>query len=156
MAEVQTAQMVYETLCNSLTNRDWNFTRHDEDLVITCGARGEDLPVEIIIAVNDKAKVVSLYSPMPFNVNEDKRVDMAVAICMANYKLVNGSFDYDITDGKISFRLVSSFRESVLGEELFNYMLLVSASTVDEYNDKFMMISNGMMSMEQFIEWNSK
>ena len=67
--------------------------------------------------------------------------------------MINGSFDYDLNDGEIRFRLVTSFRESTLSEELFMYMVLVTAKTVDDYNDKFLMVSKGMMSIQQFIEW---
>lgn len=147
------AQTVYETICKTLESRDWNFTRHDEDLTITCGARGEDLPMDIILVVNPRAQVVSLFSPMPFKIAEEKRVDAALAVCIANYGLVNGSFDYDLSDGEIRFRLTSSYRESILSEELFNYMIVVAAGTVDDYNDKFLMISKGMFSIEQFVEW---
>ncbi len=150
------AQSVYETICKTLQTRNWKFERHDEDMVITCGACGEDLPMDIIISVNPNAQVVSLYSPMPFKIAEEKRVDAALAVCFVNDGLVNGTFDYDITEGKIRFRIVTSFRESILGEELFNYMVLVAASTVDVYNDKFLMISKDMLSVQQFVEWENK
>ena len=135
------AKSVYETICKTLDAREWKYTRHDEDLTITCGARGEDLPMDLVIMVNPNAQVVSVISPLPFKIKEDKRVDGALAVCIANYGLINGSFDYDLSDGEIRFRMVSSFRESILGEELFNYMVLVTASTVDEYNDKFLMMA---------------
>ncbi len=149
------AQSVYETICKTLESRDWNFTRHDENLTITCGARGEDLPMDIIIIVNPNAQVVSVYSPMPFKIAEEKRVEAALAVCVANFGLVNGTFDYDFSEGEIRFRIVSSFRESILSEELFNYMVIIAASTVDDYNDKFLMVSKGMMSIQQFIEWEN-
>lgn len=150
--KLKQAQSVYKTICKTLESRDWNFTRHDDNLTITCAVRGEDLPIDIIIMVNPVAQVVSLYSPMPYKIAEDKRVDAAVAVCVANYGLINGTFDYDISDGIIRFRIVSSYRESILSEELFNYMVLVSASTVDDYNDKFLMVSKGMLTVQQFID----
>lgn len=150
---LQQAQTVYETICKSFDNKDWKYERHDEDLTIVSGAQGEDLPMRMIIRVNPDAQVVSLYSPMPFNIAEEKRIDAAIAVCVANYGLINGSFDYDLNDGEIRFRLVTSFRESTLSEELFMYMVLVTAKTVDDYNDKFLMVSKGMMSIQQFIEW---
>lgn len=146
------AQSVYETICKTLDNRQWKYQRHDEDLVISCGARGEDLPMDILLIVNPKAQVVSLISPMPFKIAEDKRVDGALAVCVANHGLINGSFDYNLADGQIRFRLVSSYRESILSEELFNYMIMVSAGTIDQYNDRFLMIAKGAMTIQQFIE----
>ena len=118
------AKSVYETICKSLENNGWNYTREEEDLVIRCGIRGDDLPMDIVIIVNPKAQVVSLFSPMPYKIKEDKRVEAALAVCVANNGLVNGAFDYDLSDGSIHFRVVSSFRESILGEELFNYMIV--------------------------------
>lgn len=146
------AKYVYETICKTLESRNWSFKRYDDDLTITCGARGEDLPMDMIIIVDPRSQVVSVISPMPFKIAEEKRVEAAVAVCVANYGLVNGSFDYNLADGSIEFRIVSSFRESILGEELFNYMVVMTAHTVDDYNDKFLMISKGMLTIDQFIE----
>lgn len=44
---------------------------------------------------------------------------------------------------------------TLLCKELFEYMLMVSAATIDEYNDKFLMIAKGMISFEQFLESES-
>ena len=65
------AQSVYETICKTIASRDWKFTRHDDKLMINCGACGEDLPMDIFIIVNPQAQVVSLISPMPFLIGED-------------------------------------------------------------------------------------
>ena len=104
------------------------------------------------IRVNPRNELVSFFSKLPFNVEEDKRIDVALAICAVNYWLADGSFDYDLSDGSILFRLTSSYKESTLGEALFEYMVVVSAATVDNYNDKFFMMSKGMMTYQQFIE----
>ena len=150
---MRSAQSVYETACRALDAREWKYKRHDEDLVLSCGARDEDLPMDILIMVNAKAQVVSVISQLPFKMSEEKRVDGALAVCVANYGLVNGTFDYDISDGEIRFRIVSSFRESILSEELINYMVMITAGTVDEYNDKFLALSTGIMDFQKFVEW---
>ena len=142
---------VYSTICSMLDNKDWRYEKLDDKLMIKSGVKGDDFPIDFFMRVNPRNEVVSFISFLPFNVPEDKRVDLAIAICSANYGLVDGSFDFDITDGSIMFRLTSSYKDSALGEDLFEYMLMVSASTIDEYNDKFFMISKGMLPLEQFI-----
>ena len=67
---------------------------------------------------------------------------------MAQYLVTSSVCHYYI----ILFRLTSSYRESILSEDLFEYMIMIAASTVDVYNDKFFMISKGMLSIQQFIE----
>lgn len=150
--DMQLARKVYEELCAALTERDWKFRRFDEDLTVSMGVRGDDLPIDMVFMVKPEVQVVSLLSPMSFKMSEDKRLDGAVAVAVANYGMINGTFDYDITDGEIRFRMVQSYRESSLGGEVFNYMLLVSANTIDKYNDRFMMLSKGMIDLQKFIE----
>ncbi len=149
---MQKAQEVYATIIRMLDNMEWKYEKHEDDLLIKSGVKGDDLPIEFIMVVRPKNQVVQFISSLPFNMPEDKRVDGAIAVCVANYGLVDGSFDYDLRDGEIRFRLTCSYRESTLSEELFNYMIMVSASTVDNYNDKFFMIAKGMMTVQQFIE----
>ena len=154
MAEVNMAKAkeVFDALVNMLDTRDWKYDKFEEDLVIKSGIKGEDLPIEFIVVVKPKNQVVQLLSRLPFQIPEEKRVDAAIVICVANNGLVDGSFDYDIAEGNITFRLTSSYRESELGADLFEYMILVSAGTIDDYNDKFFMIAKDMMSVQQFIE----
>ena len=77
----------------------------------------------------------------------------AIAISAANYAMVDGSFDYNIANGNILFRLTSSIRESLVSKDMFEYMLFVSCSTVDNYNDKFLMLFKHVMSLEDFIKF---
>lgn len=155
MAEEMNMRKAYEVfsvLINMLDTRDWKYEKHEEDLLIRSGIKGDDLPIDFIVVVKPRNEVVQFISALPFNMPEDKRVEGAIAVCAANYGIVDGSFDYNLTDGKILFRLTSSYRESKLSEDLFEYMIMVAASTVDNYNDKFFMLAKGMMTIEQFIE----
>ena len=146
------AQEVYATIIRMLDTRDWKYSKHEEDLLIKSGLRGEDLPVEFILVVNPRSQVVQFISRLPFDIPEDKRVDGAIAVCTANYGLIDGSFDYDLRDGEIRYRLTCSYRDSQLSEDLFEYMIMAAASTVDNYNDRFFMLAKGRMTVQQFIE----
>lgn len=151
-AKKKMGQNVYETICKMFDDMGYRYERHDDDHVITCTVRGDDLPMDIIFAVRDERQIVQLISPMPFKVPEDKCIDVVLAITLVNDMLVDGSFDFDMSKGRVAFRLTASYIESILGKELFEYMLMVSATTVDEYNDKFLMLAKGMMNFEQFLE----
>lgn len=154
MTEEKTAKAkeTFATLCSMLDNKGWHYNKEEEDLLIRSGVKGDDLPIEFIMRVDPTSEIVSFLSLLPFKTDESKRIDMALAVCVANYGLKDGSFDYKVDDGSILFRLTSSYRGSSLSEELFEYMLMVSATTVDKYNDKFFMISKDAMSIQQFIE----
>lgn len=81
-------------------------------MLIHFKADGDDITKDFIILVDGERQLVRVMLPMHFNVTEDKRVEGAIATCMVNYRLSDGSFDYDVTGGKIAFRMTASFRES--------------------------------------------
>ena len=146
------AQKVYATMCQALDARDWKYQRDDEALRIRCTAQGDDLPMEVQIIIDADRQLISLLSHLPFVIPEEKRLDVAIAVSIANNGLVDGSFDYDIGDGHMFFRMTSSFIESEIGNDLFLYMLFCSLQTIDVYNDRFLMLGKDLMTLKQFIE----
>ena len=68
--------------------------------------------------------------------------------------MVDGNFDYDISDGSIVFRLTAFYRGSKIGKGLFHYLIDCTCATVDDYNDKFLALNNGTLTLEAFIDQN--
>lgn len=151
MAKQDQAKKVYSTMVSALTKKEWHFEEREEDLTIVSGYQGEDIPIRFIIKIDAEREVISFISPMPFNVSKEKRVDVALAVCVANYGMVNGSFDYDLNDGEIRFRLATSYCGCEIGEDFFMDMLATALLTTDKYNDKFMMLDKGAISLQDFI-----
>ena len=146
------AQKVYQLFKKHLEANDFKFTPHDDDLVISMTVLGEDLPQPTLIRVIEERDVVQVLSPIPSHIPEDKRIDAAIAVAVANYGMINGSFDYDMSDGEIRFRVTQSFRDCELGEETAKYLLSVAFAMTDKYNDRFFMLGKGMLSLEKFME----
>ncbi|MBQ7906527.1 MAG: hypothetical protein IJ309_00985 [Clostridia bacterium] len=145
------AKSVYNNMVSSLKERNWNFDEKEEDLLIVSGIKGDDLPIEFIVEVKAEQEVVQFLSRLPFAISEDKRVDGAIAVCVANNGLICGSFDYDIGSGEIIFKLANCYKGSSLGADIFEHIIMLAASTIDNYNDKFFMLSKGAISLEDFI-----
>lgn len=150
--KLQAAVESYVTLCSALDSQNWKYQKHDEELKITCTANGEDLPMDLTIKADPGKQMVLLISHLPFTVPEEKRLDAAIAISVINDHLVDGNFDYDIAGGHIFFRMNNSFMDSKLSEKVFLYLLFCGCQTIDEYNDKLLMLAKGMISVEKFIE----
>ena len=146
------ALFTFKALCNNLDSHHWKYEKDEEKLTIESVAQGEDLPMDITIKVDEERQLVLLFSHQPFVVPEDKRIDMAVAVSVVNNRLADGCFDFDVKNGHMFFRMVCSFQESILGDDLFSYLIFCSCQTIDEFNDKFMMLSTGLVSVEKFIE----
>ena len=148
---VKHAIQVYKTLCAAIERREWKYDKDDEQLVVHFSVNGDDIPMQFILIVDADRQLVRLMSPLPFKISEAKRMEGAIATCVASYGMNDGNFDYDLSDGTIRFRLTASFRDSVIGEELFQYMISYSCSAVDEYNDRFLALDKGLMSINDFI-----
>jgi hypothetical protein len=149
--KIALAKQVYQTLCQAIERREWDFKKDEEKLIVYFGVNGEDIPMKMILIVDDERQLVRLISPLPFKMSEAKRMEGAIATCFASYGMVDGSFDYDISDGSITFRMTASFRDSLIGEGLLQYMISCSCVMVDKYNDQFLAIDKGVLSITDFI-----
>lgn len=149
--KMELAKQVYQTLCEAIERREWNFGKDEEKLLVHFGVSGDDIPMQFILIVDAERQLIRLMSPLPFKMSESKRMEGAIATCAASFGMVDGSFDYDLSDGTIVFRMTASFRESLIGEGLFQYLISCSCAMVDKYNDQFLALDKGIMSITDFI-----
>lgn len=145
------AKQVYQTLCEAIERRGWSFEKDEERLLVHFGVRGDDIPIQLVLVVDVKRQLISVLSPLPFKMSEEKRMEGAIAACAASYGMIDGSFDYDIFDGSITFRMTASFMESIIGEGLFQYLISCCCAMVDKYNDRFLALDKGSISITDFI-----
>lgn len=151
-ADMVSAKKVYDSLCSVMDGRGWTYKKEEEEWIIRFGVRGEDMVMDFVILVDAERQLIRVLSPLSFNMTESKRMDGAIATCVASYGMANGSFDYDITDGSIAFRMTASYRDSIIGDGMLQYMIDCSCAMVDRYNDKFLAINVGLLSISDFIE----
>ena len=149
---VKLAQKNYKALCAMLDDNKWKYEKNEEELSISCSAKGDDMSMDIIIKFNTELEIVALYSPMPFTVPENKRKIMALAVTRANMGMIDGSFDYKYMEGRILFRMTASYASSLLSKDMFEYMLFVSCRTIDDYNDKFLTVTKQDMTVEELFK----
>jgi len=147
--DMKQAADVYKTVCTALDGLHVKYDRDDENFNIVTSGVGDDLPIEIRMIVHPENCVISVLSQMPFRVPENKRKELALAVSMINYAMVDGSFDYNYLDGTIIFRLTYNYRDSLIGPELIKYMFSMSVTMADEFNDKLLKISLGAMTLDE-------
>lgn len=147
----QEALHVYEALCATLEHAELKFGRNEEEMTAFLTLGGDDLPMEFLFYVHADAQLVRLVHMLPFKVEGEKLVDAALAVAFANSKILNGSFDLDLETGNLLFNIFAPFHGSILGEEVFRYLLGAAAGTVDLYNDLFLALFKGMIDFERFV-----
>ena len=149
---IQHAMDIYEKTKDVFTSKGIKFDANDEKMIIKTGITGDDLPMDITVIVNPNAQALSFYSVLPFSVKEDKMAEIAIATCVANNSVIQGGFDYDISEGKVLCKISNSFIETDLSKELIFVMFMRFANLIDEYNDRFFMLNKGLIDLAKFIE----
>lgn len=147
---------VFNTICKTLDEKKWVYKTDEEKMMISFGVTGEDIPMDFYVVCNEESLLVKFTSFLPFKVAEEKRVEFAVAVSLVNYKISEGCFIYNICDGMLGFSSNVSFMDSLIGKQLFDYMINLACYTVDLYNDKFLMLSKGNYDLTKFLEEISK
>ena len=149
--KVEQGKAVFSSLRRVLDKNQWQYKMNEENLSITCVAKGEDLPIDLVIKVDAERMLVILLSRMPFTIKDELRIEAAVAVSAVNNILVDGCFDYDITNGEIFFRMTNSYCDSTIGTDVLEYLVYCSCHTIDDYNEKLLLLSNGTLTLESFI-----
>lgn len=138
----------FDKLRQALDERKWHYDTDEEDYSVSFKVNGDDLLLDFQIRVDKKRDLVVLYSRLPFKVSKERAVEMAQAVNHANTMLAEGSFDYNYKSGFLCYRLTNSFRGSVLSASVYDRMISMAGHTVDEYNEKLLLLSLGAISLE--------
>ncbi len=148
---IKAANETFEKICAVLDARKWHYTKEGERK-LTFEVYGEDLPMRFNIYVDADRRLVRMHSPLPLRFPENALDVGAIATSEINYKLADGSFDYDMDSGGVCFRLTTSFCSSLISEAVFDYMVHCACSTVDDYNDRLFFLAKESLTLESFLE----
>ena len=93
----------FQAICGHLDAKGWHYQKDEEHLVINTTVSGDDLPMNLLIDINEEQQRISVVSQLPLTFDEDKRVLAAVALGAVNDRLLNGAFDIELKTGKVYF-----------------------------------------------------
>ena len=155
MSKEMEAKALYKTLCQTLDNMKWTYNKEEDKYIIRTSAVGDDLSMKLMIKIDAERQVMYLKSPMPFTIHENVRDLMGKAILIANYSMLNGSFEFDFSDGYLAFKMVIPYMESIISEAVCKYMIVLSCSMTDKFNDKFQAIAEGRMTLSEFEKFTN-
>lgn len=146
------AREVFRTACKALDTMEWRYQKNEDKMSIECSAQGDDLPMDLSLEVDAERQIVVLLSRLPLTFPKDKLVDGVLAVSAINNTLSDGSFDYNVQNGHVIFRMTNSFKDSTLGEAVIHYLVLCSCKVINEFAAKLLMLSKGMLTFEKFME----
>ena len=146
------ALRAYACVISFLEEHNWKYKRNDDELTIITGFKTDDYDIDFKIFIDEKRELVCFRSKLPELFPEDKRVLGAYATCIANCGMFDGFFEFDVNDGEVVFKASDSFKESDMSVAVVEYLFNMSYAFVDRYNDRFLKLADGSISLEKFIE----
>ena len=90
---------------------------------------GEDF-INFHFEIVGDPKIVVLTSKLPFGC---KKIDMSMATSVINDYLINGSFDFDIKEGSITYRITTCWVEEMKDSTPFEYLISKAKEDIKVY-----------------------
>ena len=145
------ALSVYRGLTASLDAHDWHYTAVEEQLLILSDYIGDDFPIRFFLKIDPATQNMVFRTTPIVTFPKDKVSDGAIAACVANHGLAFGLFDFDLKDGTVCYSLSTYFAGADFQTDFYFRLLSIALGTVDKYNDRFIMLSKGIIDIKQFI-----
>ena len=155
MTAVARMKNAFKKFCAYLDGRQLKYQTEETEtgnFKITLSGKGKDLTMNFSIFFDIKNELISLLSQLPFDFEQEKVVEGALACAIVSDNLREGSFDFNIQNGRCFFRLTNTVKGMDVSKELCEYIFEIATYTVDKYNDKLFMVSNGAMTPHEFYD----
>lgn len=119
-----------------LMGDDWKFDFDDEHGIFRFGVGIESKlkHLRYIIRIRDDSYVVYAISPLDADC-DDKNVmkELSDFICRANFGLMNGNFELDMTDGEIRYKTFVDCDGITPSEEIIKGSVIIPSLMFDRY-----------------------
>lgn len=146
------ALQVYNRIIEFVKNVGFRYKKYQDNLRIGFDVLGDDVPMSFDYFVDFQNQQIVIESIQPFTSRSKKKKELAYATCIVNNILVDGYFSFNWLEDRIVFRLAKPYDNNTISKEELSYMLSVSLSTVEKFNDRFLDLNKGYIKMKEFIE----
>jgi len=126
-------ESLLQQLIKYLTADDWRYSTDEERGVVLTGIRGESTHYNCMFVVTENPRRLTFYSHIGYEVPEIKRHRMCEFLTRANYGLVLGNFEMDMTDGEIRYRTSLDLSDENLTHKQLMTLIWVNLFTFDRY-----------------------
>ena len=143
---------VFNTIKSCFENQGWTYSLLDREFTLKTGFTNEGKHTDIIIRLDTEKSLIQIYSDLNFKVPNEKMLDVCIAISIVNPFVANGSFECNVLEGMVLFKVAQSYMGGcTVTEELIDYMIAISLVSIQDYSDSLSAIANGTLELEDFM-----
>lgn len=146
------ADEVYDILVSELDSREWHYDEDREKRTIRFSVSGKQMAVAYDFKIDADRQLILLNSLLPFDIKEGKSGDFMLAVCRTNYSLPDGRFRLYLENDAVSFDMTCSYIESLIGEELFEYLINYTLFIVDRYGPRLKDLNDDVIDVQKYID----
>jgi len=142
---------ILEAIISFFTEDEWPFFQVEGEPALRTGFEGDSGQWVCYAQAREEQGQVSFYSVCPVSVPEERRLPMAEFLTRANYGLIIGNFELDLSDGEIRYKTSIDVEEDRLSVALIRSLVYANVLTMDRYLPGIVSIICGEMSPARAI-----
>ena len=136
------------------TEHKWKCNLSDDGTVLYAGFR---IPcrlnsVQVFFSADPQKKFVRIFGVSPLVVDEENRTAVCKYLTRASHGLPIGTFDIDLDDGEVLFRIGIMVREGTVSKETIEEGLDIILVAFAKYGDGLVSVMMGCADPESAIE----
>jgi hypothetical protein len=124
---------IYDGIKNFFQVDDWHFEELPEDSTFRLGFTGKDGRWTVVSRAREQQEQVVVYSVLPANVPPDRIPAALEFLTRANYGLVIGNFEMDLSDGEVRYKTSIDVEGNELTLPLMRSLVHANVYTVNRY-----------------------
>lgn len=134
MSDSPESSSSFQALTDYLDGRKYNYTPFPEENRVAFSVCGHHADYRIQFRITHEGDYFQLVSYYPFRVRDEKlRLSVAELLTRANYKMLVGKFEMDMSDGEIRFQVSHLIDGGIFTAETVERIYMTSLFTLDRY-----------------------
>jgi hypothetical protein len=133
MAETGRGESLLEIVRRTMEADEWPVHQLPGQNVLSSAVSADSLEWSLYAVTFEENEQVAIYSAIPINVPEERRLAAAELITRANYGLRLGNFELDFSDGELRFKTSIDVEGGSLAEGQVRNLLYANVSITQMY-----------------------
>jgi len=129
----------FSGILSFLEAHSYHYTSYEDEERVNLTLAGKHADYRVTLRITHEGDYFQIYIHYPFRVREaEQRITAAELVCRANYGILVGGFEFDMSDGELRFHVTHFIHDLPLTQEVVERLLYTALSTMDRYFPAFM------------------
>ena len=152
MADNKTVAKWYKAMCKMMDKNGFTYDKDEEKYKNSFKMSGDNGEMDVRMYLDAEREVAITWIFLDLKVPESMRKTMAHAVNVVNYTIIHGTFDFGQEKGNLLYRCTSTYKDSVVSEDWFKYLLGTSCNTVGNNISAFRRILKGYLTVDELYD----